>query len=69
MDSMMGLWFAGKSPHFDQIQRENIALVDRVAAAADKEGEEGGGQLGEEWSTPTGESWTWLLNELSSADA
>lgn len=63
IESMMGVWFGGKSPQFDQIQRENVALVDRVAAATaaaaeEEEGEGEGreGQLGEEWSTPIGGS-------------
>ena len=48
--SMMGVWFAGSSARFDQVQLQSVALVQRVAAA-----QRGDEPLGNEWRTPTGE--------------
>lgn len=52
IESMMGIWFAGKSPVFDQVQRDSVSLVERVG--------ENGPPLGEEWCTPAG-IWAPLL--------
>jgi hypothetical protein len=48
--SMMGVWFAGSSARFDQVQLQSVALVQRVAAAQRSDE-----PLGNEWYTPTGE--------------
>ena len=51
IETMMGVWFAGKCPQFDQIQKENAELLKRVSASD---------ALGEEWTTPIGKSSPFL---------
>lgn len=44
IENKMGIWFAGKCPKFDAVQRANSSLVDMLGAP----------DVGSEWSTPGG---------------